>query len=198
MDRFKAIRLRIRTIERYKGFSKKMTKSYSETLEVIMDFFEWHGISHFSRFASQIVKEEEKTCKRIDAVIAIIKDIGKNQTKPTTVMLLSLFGEKFEEEQEPVLEEKKFVKFTRDEWNEKEKAVPKIEFDRPEQKYLSNLEKILITLNRIEKIEPRFGKQYHKIDISPMDMAMLKRIFNDQKIEYSSQAEQFGKDLGLQ
>ncbi len=38
MDGFKAIRLRIRTIERYKGFSKKMTKSYSETLEVIMDF----------------------------------------------------------------------------------------------------------------------------------------------------------------
>ena len=61
MDGFKTIRLRIRTIERYKGFSKKMTKSYSETLEVIMDFFEWHGISPFSRFASQIAKEEEKT-----------------------------------------------------------------------------------------------------------------------------------------
>jgi len=42
MDGFKAIRLRIRTIERYKGFSKKMTKSYSETLEVIMDFFGTH------------------------------------------------------------------------------------------------------------------------------------------------------------
>lgn len=181
MDGFKAIRLRIRTIQRYKGFSKKMTKSYSETLEVIMDFFEWHGISPFSRFASQIVKEEEKTRKRIDAVIAIIKDIEKNQTKPTTVMLLSLFGEKFEEEKEPVLVEKKFVKLTRDEWNEKEKTVPEAQYKRLEQKHLSNVQKVLETLDRIERIEPRFGKSYHKMEISPMELAMLKRVFSDQK-----------------
>ena len=189
MDGFKAIRLRIRTIERYKGFSKKMTKSYSETLEVIMDFFEWHGISPFSRFASQIVKEEEKTRKRIDAVIAIIKDIEKNQTKPTTAMLLSLFGEKFEEEHEPVLVERKFIKLTRDEWNEKEKTIPKVEYERLEQKYLFNLEKILETLNKVEKIEPRFGKQYHKMDISPMELAMLKRLFNDQRRRSAPQAD---------
>ena len=146
-----------------------------------MDFFEWHGISPFSRFASQIVKEEEKTRKRIDAVIAIIKDIEKNQTKPTTAMLLSLFGEKIEEEKEPIMVEKKFVKLTSDEWNEKEKTVPEIKYKRLEQKNLSNLEKILETLSRIEKIEPRFGKPYHKIEISPMELAMLKRMFNDQR-----------------
>jgi hypothetical protein len=179
MDGFKAIRLRIRTIERYKGFSRKMTKSYSETLEVIMDFFEWHGISPFSRFASQIVKEEEKTRKRIDAVIAIIKDIEKNQTKPTTAMLLSLFGEKLEEEEEPVLVEKKFVKLTRDEWNEKEETVPKMKYQRLEQKHYSDLEKILETLNKVEKIEPRFGKPYLKIDMSPMELATLKGQFKD-------------------
>ncbi len=52
-----------------------------------MDFFEWHGISPFRRFAKQISGEEEKTRKRIDVVIAIIKNIEKHQTKPTTAML---------------------------------------------------------------------------------------------------------------
>ena len=96
-------------------------------------------------------------------------------------MLLSLFGENFEEEQEPVLVDKKFVKLTMDEWNEKEKTVPKIEFERLEQRCLSNLEKILETLDRIEKVVPRFGKPYFKMEISPMELAKLKRMFNDQR-----------------
>lgn len=43
------------------------------------------------------------------------------------------------------------------------KIVPKIVNERLEQKYFSNLKKIIETLNRIEKIAPWFGKQYHKM-----------------------------------
>ncbi len=32
-----------------KIFLKKMTKSYSGTFDVIMGFFEWHGISPFRK-----------------------------------------------------------------------------------------------------------------------------------------------------
>ncbi|WP_417935073.1 BfmA/BtgA family mobilization protein [Flagellimonas eckloniae] len=39
MDGFGTIRLHYRTIKRFRRFSRKMTKSYSETLEAVMDFF---------------------------------------------------------------------------------------------------------------------------------------------------------------
>ena len=72
---------------------------------------------------------------------------------------------------------------------ERKKMIPKIEYERLEQKYLFNLEKILETLNKVEKIEPRFGKPYLKMEISPMELAMLKRLFNDQRRRSAPQAD---------
>ena len=92
MDGFGTIRLHRRTIKRFKGFSRKFAKSYSETLEAVMDFFKWHGILPSKRFADQINKEEEKTRKRVEAAIAIIRNIEKTQTLPTNIMLEALFG----------------------------------------------------------------------------------------------------------
>ena len=45
------------------------------------------------------------------------------------------------------------------------------------------------TLNGIEKIEPRYGKPNYKMEISPMELAMLKRIFSDQRLKSASQAD---------
>lgn len=93
MDGFGTIRLHYRTIKRFRRFSRKITKSYSETLELVMDFFEWHGISPESKFPKRVDEDGEKTRKRINALIAIVRDIEKTQTLPTNAMLLSLFGE---------------------------------------------------------------------------------------------------------
>ena len=92
MDNFKSIRLQKKTVERFRKTSPKYGCSYSDTLEAMLDFFQWHGITPFDRFGPQLQREEAKTRKRIDAVIAIIKDIEKNQTKPTTAMLQALFA----------------------------------------------------------------------------------------------------------
>ncbi|MFB9105536.1 BfmA/BtgA family mobilization protein, partial [Algibacter miyuki] len=48
---------------------------------------------------------ESKIKKRINAVIAIIKDIEKNHDKPTTAMLQSLFME-FEPKEKKIILEK--------------------------------------------------------------------------------------------
>ncbi len=182
MDGFGTIRLHQRTIKRFKGFSRKFTKSYSETLEAIMDFFEWHGILPSNRYADQINKEEQKTRKRVEAAIAIIRNIEKTQTLPTNIMLEALFGkhEIVRQREEPKLIEKKFEKLTQDEWNKKENKVSRIKYDRIKRKHISNLETMIETLNKVEKIEPRFGKPYLKIKISPMELASLKSRFKDQ------------------
>ena len=176
MDGFVTIRLHKRTVKRFKRFSKKITKSYSETMETVMDFFEWHGISPFSRFASQISKEEEKTRKRINAVIAIIRDIEQTQTKPTTAMLLSLFGETYKEEKKPKLVEKKFKKLTRDEWKKKEKVVPKLKYDALKEEKITYFRSFRKVLSRIEKVEPRFGKSYYKIEINEKELERLRSL----------------------
>jgi hypothetical protein len=182
VDGFGTIRLHQRTIKRFKGFSRKFTKSYSETLEAIMDFFEWHGILPSNRYADQINKEEQKTRKRVEAAIAIIRNIEKTQTLPTNIMLEALFGkhEIVRQREEPKLIEKKFEKLTQDEWNKKENKVSRIKYDRIKRKHISNLETMIETLNKVEKIEPRFGKPYLKIKISPMELASLKSRFKDQ------------------
>jgi len=94
MDGFKVIRLREKTIQRFKLFSKKVSKTYSGTLEIMIDFFEWHNYSPHQRFAKDISAGQEVNRKRIEASIAISKSIEKAQNIPLTnieTMLRSLW-----------------------------------------------------------------------------------------------------------
>jgi len=159
---------------RFRAFSKKISKSHTETLVVIMDFFEWHGISPFCRFASQISKEEEKTRKRIDAVIAIIKDIEKNQTKPTTVLLQSLFEEKILEE-EPEMIEKKFIDKPPEEKKKVEITVPKIRYERLHSKLISVGEDFGYVLENVKTVKNSFGKPYLKLELTEGELEKFKK-----------------------
>ena len=87
MDGFKSIRFKESTVKRFRAFSKKMAKSYSECLESIMDFFEWHGLDPNNKFGKSIIQEilknrqrTETSIKRNEATIAIIRDIEINQS----------------------------------------------------------------------------------------------------------------------
>lgn len=100
MDDFKTVRLKKKTLSRFKTFSRKVGSSYSNTLEMVMNFFEWHGFLPSERFEKSVGQELVRNRKRTEAVIAIIKDIEKSQTKPTTAMLLKLFEEASQEEEE--------------------------------------------------------------------------------------------------
>jgi hypothetical protein len=77
-----------------------MSKSQSMTLLSMIDFFEWHGFSPFDKMEKSLLVELLKNRKRTEAVIAIMKDIEKNQTKPTVAMIQSLFTE-VEPDKEP-------------------------------------------------------------------------------------------------
>lgn len=93
MDTFYTIRFKRATAKRFKHFSKKVSGSYSETMEHIIDFFEWHGFRPTERFEKSIGQELIHNRKRTEAAIAIIRDIEKNQTKPSSVILQQLFEE---------------------------------------------------------------------------------------------------------
>ncbi|WP_418603573.1 BfmA/BtgA family mobilization protein [Hwangdonia sp.] len=90
-ERFEKLGIKTSVANRFREFSKKMSKSQSMTLLLMLDFFEENGISPNETLGPNMQTLESEIKKRINAVIAIIKDIEKNHDKPTTAMLQSLF-----------------------------------------------------------------------------------------------------------
>ncbi len=171
---YSTINLRVKVAKRFRKFSKKIAKTHSETLNVIIDFFEWHGFSPADKFERSIIQEVVKNRKRTEATIAIIRDIEKSQTKPTNAMLQSLFIEKLEEE-EPVLVEKKF-EAEKSENKVMEHTVPKIRYERLEEKMKALKKDFEYMLENIKPVKASFGKGYLKLELTPEEIERFKRI----------------------
>ncbi len=181
MDGFKTIRLKEKTVKRYKGFSRKMGATHSAALEGVMDFFEWHGFTPSDRFGESIIgeiiknrKRTEASIARTNATIAIIKDIEKRQTKPTTAMLHSLFEGQMEDE-EPLQIEKKFADLSAEEKIIEETTVPKIRYERMESRMREIRTEFAQILDLVEPVTSRFGKDYLKLELSLQEFKKLRQ-----------------------
>jgi hypothetical protein len=104
-ERFEKLGIKASVAVRFRKFSKKMSKSQSMTLLLMLDFFEDNGISPNESMGPHMQTLESVIKKRINSVIAIMKDIEKNQTKPTVAMIQSLF-EATEPNKKPLILEK--------------------------------------------------------------------------------------------
>ncbi len=175
MDDFKTIRIKKRTLLRFKSFSRKVSNNYSKTLDMVMDFFEWHGFLPDDRLGKSMVEEIIKNRKRTNTSIAIIKDIEKSQTLPTVAMLQSLFEQHAEaHENDSDLEddfefiEKKFENgHEKEEWVE-ETTVPRISYDRLEDKMDLLKKDFSYVLDNMKLVKSGFGKDYLKLEL-PME-----------------------------
>jgi len=108
-ERFTTISFKCSVAKKFRAFSKKMGASNSMTLLMMLAFFENNGISPNESMGPHMMTLENLIKKRINGVIAIMKDIEKNQTKPTVAMMQSLFKEA-EPSKKPIVLEKKFFK----------------------------------------------------------------------------------------
>ncbi|WP_229719407.1 BfmA/BtgA family mobilization protein [Winogradskyella schleiferi] len=93
MDTFTGIRFKKETAKRFQTFSRTHFKSHTEAMSTMLDFFFYNEISPKEKLGPTGRTIEAKLLKRINAVIAIMRDMEKSQTKPTTAMLQSLFVE---------------------------------------------------------------------------------------------------------
>tara|TARA_R110000751_G_scaffold124391_1_gene225538 strand:+ start:15538 stop:15813 length:276 start_codon:yes stop_codon:yes gene_type:complete len=73
----------------------------------MLDFFERHKVLPKDEIPNHLVQMEKRLLKRINAVIAIMKDMEKTQTKPTVGMLEALFTVNEKKEDTPRFVEKK-------------------------------------------------------------------------------------------
>ena len=90
-ERFESVSIKTSVAQKFTNFCNKLSKSKSMTLLSMLDFFEENGISPYESIGPKMQTLEELIKKRINGVIAIMKDIEKNQTKPTVAMMQSLF-----------------------------------------------------------------------------------------------------------
>ncbi|MGJ8762049.1 MAG: BfmA/BtgA family mobilization protein [Polaribacter sp.] len=91
MDSFIGIRFKKETAKRFQKFSRAHFKSHTEAMATMLDFFFYNEISPKEKFGPTGRTIEATIKKRINAVIAIMKEVEKTQTKPTAAMIASLF-----------------------------------------------------------------------------------------------------------
>jgi hypothetical protein len=115
-ERFETLKIKSSVARKFKQFSKQMSKSQSMTLLLMLDFFELNGISPSESIGPKMETLESRLAmlikKRMNGMIAILKDIEKSQTKPTAAMLFALF-EQAEHPQKKLILEKKYQNETK-------------------------------------------------------------------------------------
>lgn len=175
---FRRINLKADTLERFRGFSALFNKvTHSDLLEAMLDFFDRYQLSPFQEFHTSIRDSEINIKKRINALIAIIKDIEKHQTKPSVSMLQLLF------EQTPVKTAgPKLVEITAGETNQEyQLELELMELQKvhalQERKIAQLKEALKSVLDKVKLVKSSFGKPKLLLDITPEALEKLKQQF---------------------
>ncbi|MCM4158434.1 hypothetical protein FHG64_12685 [Antarcticibacterium flavum] len=107
-EKFETFKIKSSVAKKFRRFSRSISKSQSMALLSMIEFFELNGVSPNEVLGPKMETLESLIKKRINGVIAILKDIEKSQTKPTVAMMQSLF-EETEPKKKPLILEKKFL-----------------------------------------------------------------------------------------
>lgn len=107
-DSFITIRIKRDTAKRFQEFSKKHFKTHTEAVATMLDFFFYNEISPRERLGPSGRTIEKSLKKRMNAIIAIIRDMEKNKANPTLALLQSLF-EVAEPIKKPLILEKNLI-----------------------------------------------------------------------------------------
>lgn len=166
---FSGINVKRDVAERFREFSKTVSKSHSETLEAMLNFFKWNNLSPNDNLGVKA----DGTKKRINALIAIVRNIEKQQTLPTKAMLDTLFQEitrtEQEEEKEETFDFGTPETFTRD----AELEHYRNRYEEMQQQLSSYKNGMDILWSRLHHVKT-FGKDYHKLDMNKDELENFK------------------------
>lgn len=85
------LKIKPQTAKEFRMFSRSLTRKQTDTLQLMLDFFSSSGLSPLDQLGPNFTTLEKRIQKRINAVVAIIREIEKTQTRPTLTMLQLLF-----------------------------------------------------------------------------------------------------------
>ena len=164
---FSGINIKKNVALRFRKFSKQISKTHSEAMEAMLNFFDWNDLSPEDNLGIK----NERTNKRINAVIAILKNIEKHQTKPTTAMLKKLFEEVSNEEKEEDQYDFKTPKLTTE---IEELSYYRNAYYTKQENYNVLIYDIEDVIKKITYIKSSFGKGHFQLDITKEEFEKLK------------------------
>ncbi|MGJ5641518.1 BfmA/BtgA family mobilization protein [Formosa sp. S-31] len=195
-EQFTTISLKVSVARRYRMFCKEQQLSLSLNLLNMIDFFKANGLTPTDTLESHLGKVESAIKKRINSLVAIIRDIERHQTAPTYEMLQLLFQEATGTMEKAnsndntiaglkVLKQPPISFEKHDAILEKMKTAPvdgythyKNQYFQTQQKLLELKDLVTESLNQSTYVNPAFGKGYVRIDITKEDYTQLKKQSN--------------------
>lgn len=167
-EAFQGLRIKASIAEKFRRYARKISKSQSMTLLLMLDFFEYNNISPSEKMGPKMQTLESTLKKRINALIAIIRDIEQNQTLPTKGMLQAIF------EELPTQSKKKVTHS----FEEAFKNLTRNQLPLPQNKMESDHDDIRKILGRLKEVKPSFGKPYWKLALTPSEIRHLKNKYH--------------------
>tara|TARA_R110000868_G_scaffold77344_2_gene221564 strand:- start:520 stop:1050 length:531 start_codon:yes stop_codon:yes gene_type:complete len=164
MDDFNTIRLKKKTIDKFKKYSKKISPSYSETLDFMIAFFEDNDLSPYDILNENMTSVTNRINKRIDAVIAIFRNVEQTQLKPTRELLESLFAN--EKDKKPLLVERKRLRMSGQKIKNKELDFYRENYEKSNKKYHDLKHSFNALLKHTSFVNNSFGSNYYRININ--------------------------------
>lgn len=178
--KFTTIKIKESTAKKFRIFSRKISRSQSDTLEIMLNFFKENEVSPFESIGPTVGKLEDLIKKRINGLVAIIKNIEKSQTKPTYSMIQLLFQENAKQKK-PRLVEKKFM--NRENTQEEDQQTKLLNYQNQVLKLKDEFDLMKFdfknVINQTNYVKTTFSKGYYKLEITPKQFEELKLKLND-------------------
>ena len=178
MYEFVTIKIKKNTANKFRIFAKKLSKSQTDTLDLMLTFFVENGISPNGSNGSTIHTLEDLVKKRINGLVAIIKDIEKHQTQPTTAMLQLLF-----EQTTPKPKQPRFVEVKQSQKQFKQDSfatsLEAIELRKEKNIYKKELQdtkhEFEVLLHKVHIVKNSFGESRLQLEMSSAEFEALKQ-----------------------
>ncbi|MGB5436918.1 MAG: BfmA/BtgA family mobilization protein [Maribacter sp.] len=173
---FSAISINRITAERFRAYSKIVSRSHSETIDAMIDFFEKTKITPRNEVMISFIRFQNYVIGRFDYLEELLRTMEREQIIPTHDMLKSLFdGTALRKKEQPLLVDKMVIRMTKEEWDMEE---GKVSFERyhdvikargKDRRVFSKV------LDSITKVEPTFGKTYFKLEIDETELDGIRQ-----------------------
>ncbi len=174
---FEGLKIKSSVAKKFRSYCRSLSRSQSMTLQLMLDFFQDNNLSPHESLGTNMTTLEGSIKKRINALIAIVKDIEKNHHKPTTAILQSLF------EQTSDIEKKETQLYDFDTPN---MASNTEELDYYRSHYFDikaqcgDLKHDLETIIKSTKyIKSSFGNSHYRLELSKGNLENLKQKLKD-------------------
>jgi hypothetical protein len=169
---FSAISINRIVAERFRFYSKTVSRSHTETLELMMDFFEGARISPKNKYLMNYMGYNHRLNKRFDYIEELLRQWERNSTFPKLHKTLKkLFEEADPSEQEKIDDLEFQLKLLKD---EKTNCISRYQYEELKRSGREDRQQILAILEKLQWVKPAFGKPYFKLELEPGELDRLK------------------------